>query len=252
MDNNTPKDKYYLRFACKKDISRILKFYDIHAHDNIRKREEELLTAKAESGSIAYLENEQGEIVASSISYGLDADVNGVNVQKWLEIGSTRVVLNGYPGLFDALTTAQVLRTVLVEPPEESFIAHMEHKFIQAKAEKLGWRKFSPSDEIKQISNKTINTGDLTDRSDNWYKFTVEGLPIKARYFMEIVKNPNLAHMKYDKEIEISFDRMKNFMLFKNAIEELANKDYGSVDNPKKNYGFKESRDKWLKRFTAN
>lgn len=243
------KPKYYVRFAEQSDIDRIVDFYSGNKHHNVRERDRVVMEKLAKTGSITFIEDEGGKIVASSITYPLKADNDGAEKQKWLEIGTTRIVMNGYPGFFDVLVSTQVLRAMLVEPPEDCFVAHMEHQVIQDKACKLGWRKFSPSEELKDVSNRTIDKKDLPDRSDNWYHYRAEGLPVTAKYLVDVMKNPVLKHAKTGEEIEVSFERVKNLMLFKNAVEELAEQDYGSMDKPDTSRGMREHRDKWLKKF---
>jgi len=134
--------KLYIRFAEHKDLQNILDFYETNQHSNVRKREEKILEDLAGKGSIVLIEDEKGVIVASSISYPHSIEKNGAPSCQWVEVGSTRIVANGYPGLFDVMTTAQILRAYLVEPPEQCFVGHMEHKAVQGIAKRFGWKEF--------------------------------------------------------------------------------------------------------------
>ena len=100
--NNTPTTptqktpKLYVRFSsAKMDTQKVLDFYETHKHKNVRKREEKLLKKMVELGAVTIVEDEQGTIVASSISYPCRVNENGKDICKWSEVGSTRIVANG-------------------------------------------------------------------------------------------------------------------------------------------------------------
>lgn len=240
---------YYVRMADSSDIDNILDFYQTHKHDNVRARDEKVLKERADHGSIVLIEDEDANIVAASISYAHVVEENGIETVKWTEVGSTRIAgLNGYPGVFDIMTTAQLLRSYLVEPPEDCFVAHMEHEYIQKTAERLGWRSMTPPEDLKKVSDKTVGSNDMRDRSKDWYRYGVEGLPIMAKYMMEAMNKPVLENKKTGESIKISFERSTTFDKFKDNIENLAKCDYGSVDKPDLNKGIRKHRDDWLQR----
>ena len=187
--------KYYIRMAEASDIDNILDFYHANKHDNVRERDATVLEERADHGSIVIIEDEDGALVAASISYAHSIEKDGEDVVKWTEVGSTRIAgLNGYPGVFDIMTTAQILRAYLVEPPEECFVAHMEHEYIQQTAERLGWRSMTPPEALQNISDKTVGSDDMRDRSKDWYRFGVEGLPIMAKYMVDAMKSSTITN----------------------------------------------------------
>jgi hypothetical protein len=240
---------YYLRMAVVEDIDKILDFYKANKHHNVRDRDPDVLKERADNGSIVLIEDEDGEIVATSISYAHNIEENGVERTEWVEIGSTRIAgLNGIPGVFDLMVVAQTLRAYLVEPPEDCFVAHMEHEYIQKTAERLGFRSCEPPKGLQEVSDKTVGTADMTDRSKDWYRMGVEGLPIMAQYMVDAWNKPTLKNKKTGEEIKISFERSTMLDKFKDTIENLAKRDYGSVDKPDLTEGIRKHRDDWLRR----
>ncbi len=248
MSSNKKEPKtYYIRMSEKVDIDRIVEFYKKNQHSNVRQRDLDILKERANHGSIVIIEDEDKNIVAASISYSHTVEENGVESVKWVEVGSTRIAgLNGFPGVFDLMTTTQILRSYLVEPPENCFVAHMEHDVIQNLAERLGWRKIDDSKDIQNASDKTINNTDIKDRSDDWYRFGVEGLPIMAKYMVDAWKKPVLTNEKTGEKIKISFEKSSLIKKFKYNIENLSKQDYGSVDKPDLSKGIRRHRDNWL------
>ena len=249
-NTNKPIKDYYIRIAGSSDTKKIIEFYKSNKHANVRDRDASILKERAESGAIIFIEDAKGNIVASSVSYAHKSDDDTSDQIKWLEIGSTRVAgLNGYPGVFDVMVTLQMLRAFLVEPPEEFFIGHMEHSFIQKTANRLGWRMMDqvPKD-LQKASNKTVSEQDMTDRSKDWFKFTLEGMPIMAKAFQKVVKQPIITHVKTGEQIRMNFNKTTLFNIFKNNIARLAEKDLGSVDAPNPKNSFRVHRDTWLKK----
>ena len=97
MTEQKPK-KFYVRFSREADFDKICDFYDLNAHKNVRKRHEELIKKLVKDGAVILIEDEDGKIVASSVSYPHKvADKEGIERVQWQEIGSTRVVLRVRP-----------------------------------------------------------------------------------------------------------------------------------------------------------
>ena len=240
--------KLYIRFAEHKDLQNILDFYETNQHSNVRKREEKILEDLAGKGSIVLIEDEKGVIVASSISYPHSIEKNGAPSCQWVEVGSTRIVANGYPGLFDVMTTAQILRAYLVEPPEQCFVGHMEHKAVQGIAKRLGWKEFDAPQALLDVSNNTVETDELTKRSQtDWFQCDILGVQKMAQYMVDIMKKPVLTHVKTKHQYEISLERSKVLRDFWGSVENLAAKDFDKPENQAdKTKGIKASRDKWL------
>jgi hypothetical protein len=248
--SDQPK-KYFVRFSQKEDHDKVLEFYNLNAHHNVRKRETELVKKMADEGAVVLIEDEKGAIVAASITYGHKVkDKDGVEHVKWQEIGSTRIVLNGFPGLFDAMITMQTLRAFLVEPPEDRFVAQMHTAPVQGMAGKLGWRPFDAPEELIAAKLGTVDPKDLKEASrEHFYHSGVEALPVMAARMMTALDNPVLENKKTGEKIELDFSKSTFFKLFEPEIRKLATKDYGDVEKPDMKAGVKERRDAWMKNF---
>src|SRR5476651_2251495 len=110
---DAPK-KYFIRFSKTEDFDNISDFYDLNGHKNVLKRQTDLMKQLTEDGAVVIVEDDKGKIVAASITYAHKATgKDGVERIEWQELGTTRCVLNGYPGLFDAMITMQTLRAFL-------------------------------------------------------------------------------------------------------------------------------------------
>lgn len=244
--------KYFVRFSKPEDEQKVLEFYDLNSHQNVRKREADLLRHRIEDGSVVLVEDAQGKIVASSITYPhKTTDSDGDEHVKWQEIGSTRIVLNGYPGLFDAMVTMQVLRTFLVEPPEDRLVARMHTEPVQKMAGKLGWRRFSAPQELINLQKQSVDPKDQSTAAPdvNWFHAGIETLPVMAAWMVKALENPVLENKKTGEKIELDFSKSSFFNMFEEEIRHLAKRDFGSPDTPDMKKSVQQSRDKWLKKF---
>ncbi|MBL8711435.1 MAG: hypothetical protein JNM12_00940 [Alphaproteobacteria bacterium] len=242
--------KYFIRFSQDADFDKISDFYDLNSHKNVLKRQTELMKQLTEDGAVVIVEDEKGKIVAASITYAHSAkDEHGVEHIKWQELGTTRCVLNGYPGLFDAMIAMQTLRAFLVEPPDNMFVAQMETTPVQNLAKKLGWRELGgdPSDDMLEAKKKTVTHGHAT--KNDWYVCGMEALPTMAKWMENAVDNPVVTNKKTGEQIELDFSKSSFFNMFKDEIKNLANRDFGDVNTPDKNQNMHQRRDKWLKKF---
>lgn len=242
--------KYFIRFSQDADFDKISDFYDLNSHKNVLKRQTELMKQLTEDGAVVIVEDEKGKIVAASITYAHSAkDEHGVEHIKWQELGTTRCVLNGYPGLFDAMIAMQTLRAFLVEPPDNMFVAQMETTPVQNLAKKLGWREMGsePSDDMLEAKKKTVTHGHAT--KNDWYVCGMEALPTMAKWMENAVDNPVVTNKKNGEQIELDFSKSSFFNMFKDEIKNLANRDFGDVNAPDKNQNMHQRRDKWLKKF---
>lgn len=250
MTQPSKNPKYFVRFSQPADEKKILEFYDLNSHQNVRKREATILRERINDGAVVLIEDEKGKIVASSITYPhKTTDSDGVEHVKWQEIGSTRIVLNGYPGLFDAMVTMQVLRSFLVEPPEDRFVAQMHTAPVQGMAHKLGWRGFTAKDELIDAKFKTLDPNDLPAASrEHWYQLGMEGLPVMANWMVKALDNPVLENKKTGEKIELDFSKSTFFAMFEAEIRNLSGKNFGATDAPDMNEGVQKRRDQWLKK----
>lgn len=244
--------KFYIRFSTKADFDNIVEFYELNAHKNVRKRQQELMKQLAADGAVVLIEDEKGKIVAASITYPhTTTDKNGEEHVNWQEIGTTRMVLNGYPGLFDAMITMQTLRAFLVEPPDSTFVAQMHTAPVQGMAEKLGWRRMDAMPEaLMDAKTRSVDPADAPHLSrDNWYMCGIEALPVMAQRMVKSIDNPILENKKTGEKIELDYSKSTFFKLFGPEIRVLAEKNYGDVDKPDVKQNVRQKRDKWLKSF---
>jgi len=244
--------KYYIRFSNANDYDKIMEFYNDNAHKNVRKRQQDLMKQLAEDGAIVLIEDDKGAIVASSITYPHKVtDKNGIEHVQWQEIGTTRIVLNGFPGLFDAMVTMQTLRAFLVEPPEGFFVAQMHTAPLQGMANKLGWRRLDDMpDGLMDAKIKSVDPADVPKLSTvNWFVGGIEALPVMAKWMESALKNPVLTNKKTGEQIELDFSKSTFFNMFKDEIKNLASRAFGDVDKPDQKQNVQQHRDKWLKKF---
>ena len=237
--------KYYVRFSNAEDYDKLMAFYQANPHKNVCDRHETLMRELADNGSITIIEGEDGKIVGSSISYPLMGE-NDKNSQKWLEIGTTRIVLNGYPGLFDVMIAMQTLRAYLVEPPDERFVCQMESPAVRKMADNLGFRPFVPSDELVRVSDATVSATESSGK-ENWYSAGPEALPVVARRMIEAIDKPYIQHLKKDEKIKLDFSKSKFFRMFEEEFRDLAKRDFGNPDQPDYKQSMVQSRQKWMR-----
>ena len=249
-DDAKKPTKYFIRFSTDADFDKISDFYDLNSHKNVLKREHDLMKQLADDGAVVIVEDEKGKIVAASITYSHKAaDEHGVEHVKWLELGTTRCVLNGFPGLFDAMIAMQTLRAFLVEPPDNMFVAQMETTPVQNLAKKLGYRSMGgdPPPEMLEAKKKTVTNGHAT--TNDWYVCGMEGLPTMAKWMEAAVSSPVLTNKKTGEQIELDFTKSSFFNMFQDEIKHLSTRDFGDVDKPDRNQNMHQRRDKWLKKF---
>lgn len=242
--------KYFIRFSQEADFDKLSDFYDLNSHKNVLKREHDLMKKMTEDGAVILVEDEKGKIVAASITYAhMAKDERGVEHIKWQEVGTTRIALNGFSGIFDAMIALQGLRGFLVEPPDTTFVAQMETTPVQNLAGKLGWRKMEggPPAELLAGKGKTVADGHAT--ANDWYVFGIEAMPVAAKWLENAMKNPVLTNKKTGEQIELDFSKSTFVAMFKDEIKNLAARDFGDVDKPNPAQNLHQRRDVWLKKF---
>lgn len=241
----TETKKYFVRFSNAADFDNLMAFYADNAHKNVYERDEKLLRQLAENGSVTLIEAEDGKIVGATISYLLAKDA-GAPSYDWLEIGTTRIVLNGYPGLFDVMIAMQTLRAYLVEPPESRFVCQMDTTPVQQMAGKLGFRPFTPDPAMLAAKEKTFRQ-DITCNANNWYSAGPEALPVLAQKMLDSIDKPALVNVKNGDTIKLDFSKSKFFSLFEEEFRDLAKRDLGNPDTPDYSNSVAQSRQKWMR-----
>ncbi len=244
--------KYYVRFSNIDDHDKIMEFYQDYAHKNVFPRDESLIRQLADDGAITIIEDEQGKLVASTISYPyVSQDASGMGATKWTEVGTTRMVLNGYPGLFDVMITMQVLRAYLVEPPEALFIAQMDTTPVQNMAKKLGWRSWDeqkvPQELLDMKAHMLDPSGNRKSYPQNWFTAGPEALPVMAQLMCDAIDKPFLENQKTGEKISLDFSKSKFFALFEDEFRNLAERDLGNPDTPDADASIAKNRQKWMR-----
>lgn len=242
----TDVTKYFVRFSNSDDFDKLMEFYKENPHKNVCDRNEQLMRDVVENGSVTLIERESdGKIVGASISYALGGEADPEH-QKWLEIGTTRMVLNGYPGLFDVLIGMQTLRAFLVEPPSERFVCQMESPAVRKMAHRLAFRPYDPSDELVRVSDVTVGAEESSGK-DNWYSAGPEALPTVAKRLLEAIDKPYIEHLKTGEKIKLDFSKSKFFRVFEEEFRDLAKRDFGDPETPDYSANIQKSRQKWMR-----
>jgi hypothetical protein len=238
--------KLFVRFATVQDERDIFDFYAANEHAFVFQRHPEVWKERIASGAVTIIHDEDGKIVASSISYPItETDKNGNEAHQWTELGSTRVALSGI-GLAQVLVGAQVLRAYLLEPPNDRFVLeiilgndHSKHVFT-----KMGATPFDIPPGLHEKVKSTI-TPDSGQSPVEWFQMGVEVMPELARNVLGSLKNPVLKNKKTGEEYELDFSRCVLATQFQKEVQDLANSDYGDTQKPNLKHGVRSFRDKF-------
>ena len=225
--------KLFVRFSTSQDEKDIFGFYKDNQHTFVFQRDPEVWKERIAAGAVTIIHDENGKIVASSISYPItQKDANGNEVHQWTEIGSTRVALEGI-GLFDAMASAQIVRAYLLEPPKDRFVleiilgnSHSKYVFT-----KLGATLYTiPSDLAKKVKS-TIAPGSGKDPVE-WFQIGAEAIPAIAKKLVDAEKNNTLVNKKTGEKYELDFSRCALMTTFKDEVKDLANENFGDAAKP--------------------
>lgn len=238
--------KLYVRYAEPSDEKAVFDFYDNNKHEFIAKRDPEVWRERIASGAVTIIEDEQGKIVASAISYPVVVpNDKGEEVHKWTELGSVRVALDGI-GLFKTLLSAQVMQAYLLEPPEDRFAieivkgnAHSTHVFL-----KNGATPYDIPQDLKDAVGYSIAPDDPGDPVD-WYQLGPEAMPNFAKHLLDTEKNPKITQASTGTEYELDFSRCAILKNLRPALETVSKSDFGDPKVPNDKHGIKSFRDKF-------
>ena len=221
--NTDSREKLYVRFSNSGDVEAIRNFYQENQHQFVFQREPEVVRERVEAGAVTIIEDSKGNIVASSISYPIIVtDEEGNSAQKWTEVGSTRIALEG-AGVFKTLISAQILRAVLLEPPEDRFVLEI----VKANArstnvfQRLGSQPFDVPEDLTRAVQKTI-APTSQGAEVTWYQLGPETIPYLAKNLVECMNNPVLTNKQTGQEYELDFSKCPLQTLFKAELEKLA------------------------------
>ncbi len=242
--------KYYIRFSTVDDHEKLMEFYDVNKHTNVFKRQEAILKEVADEGLVILVEDAAGKIVGASISYGHKGkDAHGIETVRWQEVGTTRVVLNGYPEMFDALIGLQVLKTFMVEPPEDRFVCQVDTTAVQKMAARQGWKPFKgKTDDLAHAKHMTVSSGDMhASATENWFECGVDNLPHLAKFIVKTLDTPVLENKKTGEKIELDFSKMKFIKYFEPEIRHLAQQNFSDPKHTNVTQSPVKVQKKWLK-----
>ncbi len=207
--------KLYVRFSTKADEQAIFDYYASHTHKFVFQRDPAIWRERIASGAVTLIEDAQGKIVGSSISYPImGKDDKGNDIHRWSELGSTRISMDGI-GLSNTLINAQVLRAFLLEPPTDRFVyeivkgnEHSKHVFS-----KLGGVPYTIPEELRKQVMATVT--DSGGQQVEWFEFPPDTMLRFAADFVASVKNPPVRQGKDGESYQLDFSRCllaKNFM----------------------------------------
>lgn len=238
--------KLYVRFSTSADEQKIFDYYSENEHEFVAKRDPEIWKERIASGAVTLIEDDQGKIVASSISYPLIVqDDKGNDVHKWSEIGSVRVTLDGL-GLFKTLMAAHVMRAYLLEPPEDRFAieivignAHSKHVFL-----KEGATPWNIPKQLQDLVTDTMAPDDDTGAVE-WFQLGVESMPHFAELLLKAEANPLIKNKKTGEEYELDFSKCVVTSMFHDEVKKISGLDFGDAKQPNAAHGLKSFRDKF-------
>jgi len=237
--------KLFVRFSTAQDEKAIFDFYNQNKHEFVFQRDPEVWKERIASGAVTLIHDENGKIVASSISYPItQKDANGNEVHQWTELGSARVQLDGI-GLAKTLVSAMVLRAYLLEPPNDRFVleivvgnSHSKHVFT-----KMGATPFDIPPGLHEKVKATVAPGS-GQAAVEWFQMGPEVMPELAKNILDSHKNPIVKNKKTGEEYELDFSRCVLISQFRKEVQDLSAKNFGDVKNPDLKQGLKSFKNK--------
>lgn len=225
--------KLFVRFSTSKDEQDIFDFYNENKHEFVFQRDPNIWKERIAAGAVTIIHDEDGKIVASGIAYPItQKDKDGNEVHQWTELGSTRVALDGI-GLVGVLTSAQVLRAYLLEPPDDRFVleivvgnSHSKHVYT-----KMGATSFDIPPGLHEKVKATVAPGSGQAEVE-WFQIGVEIMPEFAQKLLDNQKNPVLKNKKTGEEYELDFSRCVLVTQFDAEVKDLASRDFGDSKKP--------------------
>lgn len=237
--------KLFVRYSKPADEKKIFDYYQNNEHQYVVARDPDVWRERIASGAVTIIEDENGKIVASSISYPhISKNAKGEDVHKWTEIGSTRVAKEGL-GLFNVLISAQIMRAYFFEPPEDRFVIEIEpnNKHSKHVFNKAGAVPYAIPKELYDKINATIAPEDKDSPAD-WFQMGCENMPAIAKMLSDAVKNPKLVDKKTGEEYEFDFSGCVIVQSFRKELDTLAGSNYGDRTKPDPQKGLKHFNNK--------
>lgn len=230
MTGNLCKGAYVLRFTQEADVQKVMDFCAATRHAGVRARDPDVLKASVSDGSVLVLENPKGGIEGMIAIYPLlERDEKGAERQRWAELGSVRILLNGFPGLFETMIAMSVLRAHFMEPPDEAIIARVGHPSVQQRMAAMGWVSSSPDPQAVVLAARTKRyeddlpqTAAPAVQSPVWMKVDPEAYSVMAGQLCRMIDDPVLTRADGKMRIGIDFSLEGGSFLFHDHLRALA------------------------------
>jgi hypothetical protein len=221
MTSSTFPEKLFVRLSHADDIARIVAFYQDNPSPYVFPREFEVWKERAAAGAVTLIEDREGHIVASSVSYPIAVE----GAHRWTEVGSTLVALRG-AGLFKTLLQAQAVAASLHAPPPEGFVLEIVRSNARSIEvfEKAGSERFEVPEDLFRVVQKTF-TPESQKRDVQWYRITPEKARAMARELLETERAPRLRGKETGLEYALDFSRFQPLREFRREVSRWAGED---------------------------
>lgn len=219
------KAKVSFRFSEPSDTARLMDFYGKTQHKDVDKRPAALVQKQIEEGRALIIEKD-GEIISSSIGYDYTSPGDDSGRATWIEFGSTISSESARGmGLYPFVIASQSVYEFLKKPPSDAFIGAIYHTatgVFDMLSNKVGWREFTPCDELQDIA-------DLRKDMDHIHCLhtTSDLVPRQARLVETFMKNATITHKKTKEILELDFSRFPLANELRSHLDELAHGNFG-------------------------
>lgn len=215
--------KKSLKFAFSKaaDHDRLVEFYKDNRHDTVHIRKPAVMRKAVDNGRFIVLTDDQNGVRAGSGAYDYPDDDHNYQ-RRWTELGTTTANMPGY-GLYPYIIAAQVIMDFIGRTPSESFVATIDHdnySVIDLLKNKVGWKEFSPSEELKKEIKNTKDWS--TENPVVWLRATPEALPHQARLVLELIDKTELVNKKTGEKVKLDLSDFPLANEMRSYVEALA------------------------------
>lgn len=231
--NAQKTEKVKLRFSQPKDSPQILAYYKENAHQHVHIRDPKWITDHVGKGQFLILENEDGEIIASSATYDYVTEADTDGRPSFFEIGSTNFSPegNGF-GLYPLFIASQVIEAFLNYPPKDKFIANVYDSSPVGRkmlVPKVGWKVIEPSEDVLKKFKSTKSAEHTNEEPMTWYGSPSECLPHQARVVLDFIENGTITHKSGERAVEIDFSEFSLANELKPLLQEIAHGKFSEV-----------------------
>ncbi len=219
-----------IRFSKPEDKDKILAFYKDYKHKHVESRDSSILEDKINSARVFMAEDKAGTLSTASVAY--DFVTPGASHREkatWIEIGSTRSVLQGV-GLYPFIVSTQVIYEFLRNPPQDKFIAAVykdNQPVVDMLHKKVGWKYFTPD---KILADTTDLTPDLPKL--HCLEATSDCLPNMARIVLDHIRRgetQGLLNKKTGQYVKLDLCEFALANELRPMLEELAEGKFGKM-----------------------